>query len=71
MSTLTVTAPEITCSHCVGAITGAVRPLSVVESVDVDVDTKKVTVRYAAPATEDTVRSAIVESGYDLESYQP
>lgn len=64
MSTATYNLPDISCDHCVNAITGAVSPLDGVESVDVSIDDKTVTV---SGAFDDTaVREAIDEAGYDI-----
>lgn len=57
--------PEISCDHCVKAITEAVSPLPGVDSVDVSVDDKTVTV--AGDQLDDAaVRSAIDDAGYDI-----
>lgn len=60
----TYTVPAISCDHCVAAITGAVEPLAGVESVDVSVDAKTVTV--AGSFDDAAVRSAIDDAGYDI-----
>lgn len=64
MSTETYNVPDISCGHCVEAITGAVAPLDGVESVDVSVDDKTVTV--AGTFDDAAVRSAIDDAGYDI-----
>ena len=64
MSTETYNVPDISCDHCVQAITGAVSPLDGVESVDVSVDAKTVTV--AGSFDDAAVRSAIDDAGYDV-----
>lgn len=66
MSTTTYNVPDISCDHCVAAITGAVSPLQGVESVDVSVDAKTVTV--AGDFDDAAVREAIDEAGYDVTS---
>lgn len=64
MSTVTYNVPDVSCDHCVEAITGAVSPLDGVETVDVSIDDKTVTV---AGAFDDArVREAIDEAGYDI-----
>lgn len=64
-STRTVyTVPDISCDHCVAAITGAVGPIDGVASVDVDVDTKTVTVD--GSFDDATVRHAIDDAGYEV-----
>ena len=64
MSTETYNVPDISCDHCVEAITGAVSPLDGVESVDVSIDDKTVTV--AGSFDDAAVRSAIDDAGYDV-----
>ncbi len=64
MSTATYSVPEISCGHCVAAITGAVSPLDGVESVDVAVDAKTVTV--TGDFDDAAVRGAIDDAGYDV-----
>jgi copper chaperone len=64
MSTETYNVPDISCDHCVEAITGAVSPLDGVESVDVSVDDKSVTV--TGSFDDAAVRSAIDDAGYDI-----
>jgi len=57
--------PDISCEHCVQAITGEVRKLPDVADVLVDVDTKHVTVR--GDGIDDAlIRAAIDEAGYDI-----
>ena len=64
MSTATYNVPDISCDHCVQAITGAVSPLDGVESVDVSIDDK--TVKVAGSFDDAAVRSAIDDAGYDV-----
>lgn len=56
--------PAISCDHCRMAITEAVSPLPGVESVDVSVDAKQVTV--SGDFDDLAVRSAIDDAGYDV-----
>ncbi len=56
--------PDISCDHCKAAITEAVRPLDGVDSVDVAVDDKTVTV--AGDFDDTAVRAAIDDAGYDI-----
>ena len=55
--------PEISCDHCVAAITGAVSPLNGVESVVIDLQAKTVAVTGGDP---DEITAAIDEAGYDV-----
>ena len=64
-TTLTRTAPDISCEHCANAITGALSALDGVASVAVDVDEKRVDVQYdAASASVEQIDAALEEEGY-------
>lgn len=64
MSTLTLLVPNISCEHCVRTISREVGALAGVKNVSADVDTKRVTVEFAPPATEEQIRALLVEIGY-------
>jgi copper chaperone len=53
---------DMTCGHCVGAVTKAVKELDPKAMVRVDLDTKRVSVESAKPAIE--VLHALEEAGY-------
>ena len=63
--TINLDVPDITCSHCVTAITAAVSKLPAVQTVDVDVKTKKVTVSGEMLDDEEII-AAINEAGYEV-----
>ncbi len=63
MSTRTFSVPDISCDHCVKAITGEVGPVDGVESVEVDIAAKTVTVVGGELAP---IVAAIDEAGYDI-----
>lgn len=66
MSTeLSYTVPGMTCGHCKAAVSGEVGKVAGVESVDVDLETKRVVVR-GADVSDEAVRAAIDEAGYDV-----
>jgi copper ion binding protein len=65
MGTRTYSVPSISCEHCKKAIETEVEKLSDVSSVGVDVAAKTVTVE--GEATDEEIRSAIEEAGYDVE----
>ena len=56
--------PGISCGHCEVAITGTVGDVAGVDSVDVDLATKVVTVR-GTDVDDDSVRAAIDDAGYE------
>ena len=64
MATKTFNVPGISCGHCKNAIEGEVGGLDGVSSVDVDVDTKLVTVDGTADDAQ--IRDAIEEAGYEV-----
>jgi len=61
--TRTYTVPDMTCGHCVDSITGGVSPLDGVETVDVDLDSKLVSV---VGGDDTAIRAAIDDAGYDI-----
>jgi copper chaperone CopZ len=61
---LTLVVEGMSCEHCKVAITGEVSRVSGVESVDVDIDAKRVRVR-GADLDAGAVVDAIDEAGYD------
>jgi len=62
--TITYTVPGIHCGHCALSIKEEVSEVSGVEAVDVDVETKVVTIR-GEQLADDTLRVAIAEAGYE------
>ena len=60
----TYTVPDMSCSHCVVAVSEEVGQITGVESVDVALDTKQVTVR-GRGVDDVAVRAAIYEAGYE------
>lgn len=56
----------MTCEHCVGAVSGALRALPGVDGVEVDLISGRVTVVSAAPVDRGVVASAVAEAGYQL-----
>ena len=61
--TKTYNVPGMTCGHCEAAIKSEVGDVAGVESVDVDLDTKLVTVN--GEADNDAILAAIDEAGYE------
>ena len=64
--TTTYTVPGMSCGHCKAAIETEVSKVAGVSSVDVDLETKRVTVS-GDPVDDTAVRAAIDEAGYDVE----
>lgn len=63
--TLTLRVPGMTCGHCEAAVKGEVSKVAGVASVDVDLETKLVTVT-GVSLDRDAVVEAIDEAGYDI-----
>jgi copper chaperone len=59
--------PGVSCEHCVGSVTEEVERVPGVESVVVDLERKRVTVR-GESVDDSAVRAAIDEAGYDVAS---
>ncbi len=64
--TSTYNVTGMTCSHCVQAVTGELEGLPGVEAVQVDLPSGVVTVTSADQLSEDDVRAAVDEAGYEL-----
>lgn len=65
MTTEQFRVPEISCQHCVNAITKEVSTLAGVQRVQVNLDTKTVTVEHEPQVTTEQIVAAINEAGYD------
>jgi copper chaperone len=66
-SELNYSVPGVSCQHCVGAVTEEVEQVRGVESVVVDLDSKRVKVK-GASIDDRAVRAAIDDAGYDIAS---
>ena len=64
MVTRSYSVPPISCDHCKQAIESEVDKLTNVDLVTVDVPTK--TVRIEGEASEEALRAAIAEAGYEV-----
>ena len=62
--TITYTVPGMTCDHCKRAVSSELGSVEGVTGVEVDLDTKLVTVT-GDGLTDETLRSAIEEAGYE------
>ncbi len=66
METRIYSVPGMHCGHCKAAVTGELEGVSGVASVDVDLETKLVTVR-GEGLDDAALVAAIDEAGYDAE----
>ncbi len=64
MNELTYTVAGMSCGHCKAAVAEEVAQVTGVEGVDVDLDSKLVVVR-GQNVSDDEIRAAIREAGYD------
>ena len=65
MTTTQFHVPDISCQHCINAITREVSALAGVQSVQVTLDDKRVTVAHTPGVTTDQIVGAIIDAGYD------
>ena len=65
MSTVTFNVPGVSCGHCRTSIESEVSTVSGVQSVEVDLDAKTVTVS-GDPLDEKAIVAAIDEAGYEV-----
>ena len=56
----------MTCGHCEGAVSEEISGIEGVTSVKAEASTGRVAVASGAPLTEDAVRAAVDEAGYEL-----
>ncbi|MET7449377.1 MULTISPECIES: heavy-metal-associated domain-containing protein [unclassified Streptomyces] len=56
----------MTCGHCEGAVSEEISGIAGVTSVKAEAATGRVTVASATPLTDDAVREAVDEAGYEL-----
>jgi copper chaperone CopZ len=62
---ITYSVPGMSCGHCKAAVEQELRALGGVETVDVDLESKLVTVS-GTGLTDAELRAAIDEAGYDV-----
>lgn len=58
--------PDVSCEHCVNAITGELSQIEGIGRVDVDLEAKTVTVEASEQVPEDRIREGIDEAGFDI-----
>jgi len=68
MTEATFTVTGMTCQHCVHSVTEEIGKIDGVRGVVVDLDTGLVVVTSDTPLTQDIVRTAVAEAGYQLAS---
>jgi len=65
MEAITYSVPGMHCGHCEHAVKSSVSAVEGVQSVDVDLETKLVTVS-GTDLSDESLRAAIDEAGYDV-----
>ncbi|TVR71418.1 MAG: copper chaperone [Sphaerobacteraceae bacterium] len=66
MTERTYTVPDVSCEHCVSAITKELTQINGVQVVNVDLETKKVTVVADDSVADQQIREGIDEAGFDI-----
>jgi copper ion binding protein len=66
MSSATYTVTGMTCQHCVASVTEEIGEIAGVTGVDVDLGSGAVTVTSESEITDDAVRAAVHEAGYEV-----
>jgi copper chaperone len=64
--TTTLTAPEIVCGGCASSIKKALGNVEGVSDVDVDVETKKVTVNHTESVSREKIADALDRAGFSV-----
>jgi len=67
MTTVTYSVPAIHCAHCTHTIEMEVGELQGVQSVKADMNTKKVEIKFDAPASEEKIKALLAEIEYPVE----
>ena len=65
MTTKTFLVPGMTCGHCTGAVTDELSKINGVTNIDVDLDSKKVTIESEAVVEWQVIVDAIDEAGFE------
>jgi copper chaperone len=69
MATTVLNVPDISCEHCQRTITEALQPVDGVQSVNVDIPSKQVTVQYDATVVDvERFKEILQEEEYPVES---
>jgi len=64
MREITYSVPDMSCGHCKTAVSSEIQEVPGVESVDVDLDSKLVTV-HGSDLDDAALRAAIEDAGYE------
>jgi copper chaperone CopZ len=64
MTTVTYSIPNISCGHCVHTIQSEVSELKGVQSVVADRDSRKATITFENPASEEDIKKLLASINY-------
>lgn len=67
MTSITYTIPGISCNHCVHTIKSELSDLAGVKTVEADATSKKATITFEPPATEDEIINLLKVINYPPE----
>ncbi len=67
MKELVLSVPNISCHHCAHTIKMELGDTNGVKTIEVDIDSKLVTVQYEAPASEEAIRKLLTDINYPAE----
>ena len=65
MKTTIFLVPGMTCGHCKGAVTDELSKINGITNIDVDLDTKKVTIESEAVVEWQVIVDAVDEAGFE------
>ena len=66
MKTITYQVPAISCGHCVHTIETELSDLAGVAKVAAEMDSKKVTIQFDDPATEEKIKQLLADINYPV-----
>ncbi|MBP7213136.1 MAG: heavy-metal-associated domain-containing protein [Anaerolineaceae bacterium] len=64
METKTYSIPNINCNHCVMTINNAIQALDGVDYAEADLATKKLTVDFESPASDELIRETLASVNF-------
>ncbi len=68
MEKKTVHIPSISCGHCVMTVKREVSELEGITSIEGDVESKTVTIKWDSPATWEKITDTLKDAGYPAET---
>ncbi len=65
--TITVKTPDITCGGCAGSIKNALGKMEGIKNVEVDVDTKMVSIEHGTQISREQIEAKLDDIGFPVE----